>query len=107
MTDSDAVCSCPMTGAEITDRYFLDARSKLLDLAAFLDRLDRARDGDTSDADFRNIALRQAVSELLSDQPGRTKRIQELWSDPTTEPMVELSGKGAMGAWPGRVGAQS
>jgi hypothetical protein len=107
MTDSDAVCSCPMTGVEITNQYFLDARSKLLDLAAFLDRMDRARDGDASKADFRMSALRGAIGELLSDQPGRSKRIQELWSDPTAEPIVEPPGKGAMGAWPGQTAVQS
>lgn len=104
---ADSVCSCPMTRREITDRYFLDARSKLLDIAAFLDRLDRARDRNDSAADFRVDALRDASSELLSTQPGRTKRIQSLWSDPTVEPIVELSGKGATGAWPGRPSGQS
>ena len=34
-----------MTKAEILDLYFADARSKLIDLAAFLDRIERA-DGE-------------------------------------------------------------
>jgi len=99
---ADSARSCPMTAREITNRYFLDARSKLLDLAAFLDRLDRASDGADSAGDFRIDALRDAMGELMSKQPGRAKRIQQLWSDPTTEPIVKLVDKGATGAWPGR-----
>mgnify|MGYP003700551189 FL=1 len=92
--------SCPMTGAEIVDRYFLDARSRLLDLAAFLDRLDRSSDGAGRD-DYRVQALIQAAKELHSGEFGRAFRIQELLSDPTTEPVEQLTGKGAFGAWDG------
>ena len=32
----------PLTGRELVDEYFIENRTKLLDIAAFLDRLDRA-----------------------------------------------------------------
>ena len=34
--------TCPLTGPQVVDLYFMEHRAKLLDLAAFLDRLDRA-----------------------------------------------------------------
>ncbi len=42
-----------MNREEITDLYFMDARSKLIDLAAFLDRLDRYEGAD----DYRMAAF--------------------------------------------------
>lgn len=97
---TDHAQSCPMTGPAIVDRYFLDARSRLLDLAAFLDRLDRSSDGEGRD-DYRVRALLAAAKELQSDEFGRARRIQELLSDPTTAPVETLTGKGAFGAWDG------
>lgn len=90
--------TCPMTGGAIVDRYFLEARSRLLDLAAFLDRLDRSADGAGRD-DYRVRELLCAAKELHSDEFGRARRIQEALSDPTTEPIEHLTGKGAFGAW--------
>ncbi len=97
---TDQSQSCPMTGSEIVDRYFLDARSRLLDLAAFLDRLDRSSDGAGRD-DYRVRALIEAAKELQAGEVGRARRIQEMLSDPTTEPVEHLTGKGAFGAWDG------
>jgi hypothetical protein len=31
----------PLSGTELVDEYFIENRTKLLDIAAFLDRLDR------------------------------------------------------------------
>ena len=57
--------NCPMDRDAVIDRYFLENRAKLIDLAAFLDRIDRAG-GDAPGADdFRVVALRKAVEELL------------------------------------------
>jgi len=100
LTDADTPGRCPLTGAEIVDRYSLDARARLLDIAAFLDRLDRAADGAGRD-DYRVRALLDAVLELNTPGPGRARRIQIALSDPTTEPIDDLPGKGAGGAWPG------
>jgi len=86
-----------MTRQELLDLYFMDARSKLIDIAAFLDRLDRAE----GDADFRLAAFREALKELSRVDPSRAKQVLMTFSDPTTEPLAAAPGKGACGAWPG------
>ncbi|MBI5384787.1 MAG: hypothetical protein HZA90_08865 [Verrucomicrobia bacterium] len=86
-----------MTKQQVLDLYFLDARSKLIDLAAFLDRMERAG----GEADFRHPALLQAAAELGRPGAGRAKNVLLVLSDPTTEPIPTAPGKGASGAWPG------
>jgi len=86
-----------MTRQQVLDLYFMDARSKLIDLAAFLDRLDRA-DGE---ADFRLPAFRNALGELQADRPERAKGVLLALSDPSTEPIPAATTKAACGAWPG------
>ena len=86
-----------MTRQQVLDLYFMDARSKLIDLAAFLDRLDRAE----GEPDFRLGAFRKALEELHRGDPGRAKAVLNSLSDPTTEPIEKAPGKGAVGAWPG------
>ncbi len=90
--------ACPLTYRQIVDEYFLENRNRLLDLAAFLDRLDRAADGFAPD--FRIEVFREALRVLCSDEPDRTARIQLLFSDPTTEPLERLDRKSACGASP-------
>ena len=88
-----------MNRRQIVDLYFLEARSKLIDLAAFLDRAERAGGED----DFRMHALRAAFTPLLRE-PGEKSRAESvllLLSDPTVEPLAQAPGKGATGAWPG------
>ena len=94
----------PLTQTQILDRYFLEHRSKLLDIAAFLDRVDRARpethiDTETNE-DFRLDAFRAALKLLTDNKPQRTKRILEELSDPTDTPAAAADGKGAVGAYP-------
>jgi len=86
-----------MNRQQLLDLYFMDARAKLIDLAAFFDRLDRSE----GDADFRLAALRTALVELSNDQPARAKNVLISLSDPTEEPIARSPGKGAVGAWPG------
>ena len=86
-----------MTRQQLLDLYFMDARSKLIDLAAFLDRLDRGE----GEADFRLDAFRKALAELHRGEPDRAKSVLMALSDPTVEPMTKAHGKGAVGAWPG------
>lgn len=86
-----------MTRQQVLDLYFMDARARLLDIAAFLDRVDRA----SGDADFRLGAYRQALAELNGGSPERAKRVLLAFSDPTTEPIAAAPGKGAIGAWAG------
>jgi hypothetical protein len=85
-----------MTRQHILDLYFLDARSKLIDIAAFLDRLDRA----TGDADFRLSAFHTALGELDRTGPDRAQHVLLALSDPTDEPIATAPGKGAVGAFP-------
>ncbi len=87
-----------MNRQELLDLYFMDARSKLIDIAAFLDRLDRA-DGE---ADFRLAAFREALGQLERSDAARAKNVLLSFSDPTSEPIAAASGKGACGAWPGK-----
>jgi hypothetical protein len=84
-----------MTRPQILDLHFLDARSKLIDIAAFLDRLDRA-DGR---ADFRLDGFQAAVRELSGPGPDRARRVLLTLSDPTSEPVAAATGKGAVGAF--------
>lgn len=94
--------TCPMTKQEVVDTYFMEHRAKLLDIAAFLDRLDRAR-GDADFTDFRVSSLREAVRLLADDAPERTRRLLELFSDPTEQLRDNAAGmKGAAGAWNGK-----
>ena len=75
----------------------MDARARVLDLAAFLDRLDRAEGAE----DHRVRSLRAALALLADGKPERTRRILESWSDPTADPVPSAGSKGASGAWPG------
>ena len=84
-----------MTRNELLDLYFMDSRAKLIDLAAFLDRVDRG----TGDADFRLAAFREALKELAGGKPTRARDVLLALSDPTSEPIAKSPGKGAVGAW--------
>ena len=87
----------PLTGPEIIDEYFIENRTRLLEIAAFLDRLDRAG-AEHAARDFRMEAFAEAVDALAG--PGdRLMRIQLLLSDPTTEPLERLDRKSALGAF--------
>jgi hypothetical protein len=86
-----------MTRQQVLDLYFMDARSKLIDIAAFLDRVDRAE----GEPDFRLAAFRKALDQLHRGDPARAKGVLDSLSDPTTEPIPKAPGKGAVGAWAG------
>ena len=89
-----------MTRQQILDLYFLDARHKLIELAAFLDRVERAGGKDGKD-DFRLKAFRMALGELSGNKKSKAKNVLLAFSDPTTEPVAKAAGKGACGAFPG------
>ena len=86
-----------MTRQQVLDQYFMDARHKLIEVAAFLDRVDRAPGED----DFRLRAFRDAMKELAKKKPQRAKQVLLSFSDPTTKPLAKATVKGATGAWPG------
>jgi len=65
---------------DVLDREFLQARSRILELAATLDRIDRAPAPHTHHADRRLAQLRQAIEALLEPGPGRAETVQMLFS---------------------------
>ena len=68
----------PMTAQEVLDREFPPIRSRLLDLAAMLDRVDRAP-GDADPVTFKTIE--EAIQLLLENEnSNRAERIQLLFS---------------------------
>jgi len=87
----------PLSSEEVVTRYFLEHRAKLIDIAAFLDRVDRA-EGSNND-DFRIRSLRHAITLLIDGKPERARRVLELFSDHTDEPIDKTPMKGATGAW--------
>jgi hypothetical protein len=86
-----------MTREQVLDLYFMDARSKLIDLAAFIDRVDRASGED----DFRIKAFREALKELSGGNKEKAKQVLLAFSDPTNEPIPAATTKAACGAFPG------
>ena len=91
--------SCPLSAREVVAVYFMEHRAKLLDIAAFLDRLDRATDAFGRD-DVRVRALERAVPLLVDGEPHRVRRILELLSDHTHEPIPTAHTQSALGADP-------
>ena len=85
-----------MTRQQVLDLYFMDARSKLIDLAAFMDRVERSEGQE----DFRMQAFRTALKGL-DVASNRAERVLLAFSDPTSDPVSVAPGKGAVGAWPG------
>lgn len=86
---------------DVVETYFLEHRAKLLDIASFLDRIDRAAPTHDPKRDFRLTAFKQALAVLVDGQGTRTKRVLELLSDQTTDPLESAAGlKGAYGASP-------
>ena len=88
----------PLGGAETVDRYFLEMRGKVIEIAATLDRIQRGRGGEASLDDYRLAALGKAIGELLSRELGRAERVQLILSDHSTEPIPSAVDPKAYGA---------
>ena len=84
-----------MTRQQVLDLYFLDARHKLIEIAAFLDRAERA----TGKEDFRLKSFRAALAKLDGKKKNKAKAVLLAFSDPTTQPITKAQGKGACGAY--------
>jgi hypothetical protein len=87
----------PLTPRELVDEYFIENRTRLLEIAAFLDRLDRS-DAAYAREDFRMKAFTEALTRV-AEGGDRLDRLQMLFSDPTTEPLEALDRKSAHGAY--------
>jgi len=94
--------SCPLSRREVVDRYFLEHRAKVIDIAAFLDRVDRAAESGPpgSEEDFRLAALRRTLLILSDGQGDRARRVLELLSDHSVDPIGRAPMQGAFGAPP-------
>jgi hypothetical protein len=88
---------CPLNAAEVVDQYFLEHRAKVLDVAAFLDRLDRSTP-KADQLDHRVEALLACIALLNDGNGDRTRRIQKRLSDQTTSPIAAAPMQGATGA---------
>ena len=99
MVSDSPAGACPLSQQQLIDEYFIEHRTKILDIAAFLDRFDRASARDADD-DFRMVAFRKALKALL-DRPTTTRmqEVQMLLSDPRTDLLPELDRKSAFGAY--------
>jgi len=94
--------TCPASRSKVIDLYFMEHRAKVIDIAAFLDRLDRSEDDGSGAEDQRVLALHRAIELLLDDKPGRARRIQELFSDQSEQPIDTAPMQGAIGVPPNR-----
>lgn len=95
---SQTVIPSPKSGSELIDEYFIENRHRILDIAAYLDRLDRSGEAAVK-GDFRMRAFIEALQVLATGSFPRTDRIQMIFSDPTVEPRAELDQKAAKGAY--------
>ncbi len=67
---------------KVLEQSFLEARSKLLDIAAILDRINR---GDSSDAVHQDVKIdriMEALKILEGKTPHKAEQIQKLFSLP-------------------------
>lgn len=67
----------PMTAEQALGAAYLEIRSRLLDLAATLDRIDR---GGGADSDRRAATIRGAISALATAGPARAEAVQRVFS---------------------------
>ena len=70
----------PLPSRTALDAYFLEARSKLLDLAGILDRIDRGGGNAEVGGDPRLARIREALQMLREENDGRAEQIQRIFS---------------------------
>jgi hypothetical protein len=70
----------PLPAPQALDSFFLEARCKLLDVAAILDRIGRGREASAVFDDPRMQRIRHALEVLLDRSGGRAERIQQVFS---------------------------
>ena len=79
---------------ELLDLQFIDARARLIDLAAFLDRVER----HAGEPDIRMKYFKEALSILQQDQGNRAKAVLDKFSDHSCDLTVTAPFQGATGA---------
>ncbi len=70
----------PLPAPKALNDFFLEARCRLLDLAAFLDRINRGPGAAGVDQDPRLEKIRKALDVLHDQSGGRAERIQQIFS---------------------------
>ena len=70
----------PLPATKALDAYFLDARARLLDLAAILDRIGRGAGAAGAADDPRLARIREALGVLADESGGRAERVQKIFS---------------------------
>ncbi len=65
---------------DVLNHDYLETRGKILEIAAVLDRIDRAPIGGHETPDPRVDQIRQALEALLIPGPGRSETIQLIFS---------------------------
>jgi len=70
----------PLPAPKVLDAFFLEARAKILDLAAILDRIGRGEGASGVAADPRLDKINKALDVLLDLSGGRAERVQQIFS---------------------------
>ena len=69
-----------LTANAVLDHYYLEVRCMLMEIAATLDRFDRAveQEGDESAQQDPRLAQLQAALDMLADRKNTTNRSEQL-----------------------------
>ena len=71
----------PLPANKALEQFFFEARCKLLDIAAILDRINRGQEsGEVLANDPRIEKIRKALEVLEDQSGGRAERIQQIFS---------------------------
>ncbi|MCZ2340987.1 MAG: hypothetical protein LC104_04230 [Bacteroidales bacterium] len=72
----------PLPAEKVLEAYYLEARCRLLDLAAILDRFDRGAGAPAMTEDPRVTRIRQGIAALLATptREDRAETVQQIFS---------------------------
>ncbi len=70
----------PLPAPAALAAYFLEARCKILDVAAILDRIQRGEGAEAIDSDPRWKQLKQGIEALLRQRAARAEEVQNIFS---------------------------
>ncbi|MBI5742038.1 MAG: hypothetical protein HZA16_15140 [Nitrospirae bacterium] len=90
-----------MSAVQALETYFLDNRARLLEIASFLDRIDRYKESSAAKDDFRYKSFIKALRLVIECGKDRTQNVQLLFSDLSAGPIENAAGLKAHGAWEG------
>ena len=74
-----------LTAEAALDRYFLETRCKLIEIAATMDRIQRGKGSATIKNDPRLAQIRSALDILRAEAPQRAQQCQMAFSLPHDE----------------------